>query len=340
MERQGRLLVAILLGATAMQGQAPAPPQRITARVELVNVDVTVTDERGDFVSGLQRKNFRIFDDGVEQEITYFAPIDAPAVILVLVETGPAVYLIHRQHLTSAYTLLEGLDADDQVALASYDEAPRLLLPFSRNKQAVAQILTGLRYNLGATELRLYDAVRAALEWLAPIPGKKSIVLLSTGLDTSGDWDALAEKLRASDVSIYPIALGGELRDYKGEMENPSPTGNVPLSFEEATQKLTAMAEMTGGRAWFPRRSEELESIYRELAGLLRHRYSLGFRPLVRDGRYHRLRVQLVDDQGQVLGPWSDDISPGDRPTTAKSEKKRGVRYQVFCRRGYQAPAP
>ena len=164
MQRQPLLSAILLLIAAAVQSHGQEPGQRITARVELVNLDVTVTDARGDFVRGLKAQNFRIFDEGVEQRITYFAPVEAPAVVLVLVETGPAVYLIHRQHLTSAYKFLEGLGTGDQVGLANYDRAPRLLLPFSGDKPAVAQALAGLRYNLGAAELRLFDAMSAALD--------------------------------------------------------------------------------------------------------------------------------------------------------------------------------
>jgi VWFA-related protein len=339
--RSRRWLPAVLLLAASLQAQAPDSRGRITARVEIVNVDVAVTNERGDFVRGLKPENFRIFDEGVEQRITHFAPVEAPAVVLVLVEAGPAVYLIHRQHLTSAYTLLEGLAADDQVALASYDQAPRLLLPFGEDKRAVAQALAGLRYNLGAAELGLFHAMNAALEWLAPIHGKKTLVLLSTGLDTSGGWAALEEKLRAGDVSVYAVALGGELRDYRDETESTVPVGATPLSFEEATKRLTAMAEITGGRVWFPRRSEELEGIYRELAAQLRHRYSLGFQPLVRDARFHRIHVQLADDKGRVFGPWYDDLpgAAGNETGAKSSPKKDRIRYRLFFRSGYLAPA-
>jgi len=214
-------------------------------------------------------------------------------------------------------------------------------LPFSEDKGTVTQALAALRYNLGAAELRLFEAMSAAVDWLAPIPGKKTLVLLSTGLDTFGGWDALAEKLRARDVSIYAVALGGELRDYRGEAESQLPTGTTSLSFEEATKKLTTMAEMTGGRVWFPRRSEELEGIYHELAAHLRHRYSLGFEPLVRDGRYHRIHVQLVDDKGRVLGPWYDDFpDAASHPAAKPPAKKDRVRYRLFFRRGYLAPTP
>ena len=343
----GLLALLLTAGAASSLPQEPQPQSepRITANVEVVNVDVSVTDARGRFVSGLKRGNFRILDEGAEQRITNFSPIEAPATILMLVETGPAVFLIHRQHLIGAWTLLQGLAADDQVALVGYDQSPRMLVPLTADKRAVAEALGGLSYNLGATELRFYDAVAAALDWLAPIPGKKTIVLLSTGLDTSGGarWGALQERLRRSDVTIFPVALGGELRDYDARSAPAEAEGTAgqELSFEEANQALKTMAELTGGTAWFPRRAEEFEGIYRELATQLRNRYSLGFEPQTRDGKFHRIFVQIVDDKGRVLGPWYEELEPQtqDHKPGKRSLSPKRVRYRLFFRRGYVAPA-
>lgn len=336
------LALLVLLLSPGVQSQQPEPQQRITARVELVNVDVTVTDAKGNFVRGLKQENFRILDEGTEQRITNFAPVEAPAAVLVLVETSPAVYLIHQQHLTSAYALLDGLAADDLVALAGYDQSPRLLLPFSADKRALQAALGGLRYNLGSGELRLYDAVTAATEWLRSLPGKKALVLLSTGLDTSGkaQWDALAEKLRAGDVTLYPIALGGELRDFRGTPDAPVAPASQQLSFEEASRVLREMAETTGGQAFFPRSAGEFPGIYKQIATTLRHRYSLSFVPQARDGRYHRIWVQLVDDRGRVLGPWPAEnaASPAKNRSARGGLSPKRVRYRLYTRRGYLAP--
>jgi len=307
-----RFLALLLLAAGPAATAAAQPPVHrpreqpgvIRAEVEVVNVDVTVTDARGNFVRGLNRENFRILDEGVEQEVTHFAPIEAPAVVLILVETSPAVYLLHRQHLEAAYTLADGLAADDQVALASYDQSLRMLLPLSSDKRAFRAALGGLRYNLGMGELHLFDAVHESLRSLASIPGKKAIMLLSTGLDSSGreTWDALEEVLRASEVTIYPIALGGGLREFQGKTDEG-------LSFEWANMVLKTMAETTGGRAFFPRTEKELSGIYRRIATTMRHRYSLAFTPPARDGRYHHIEVQVGS-------------------------------YRAHARPGYLAPAP
>ena len=151
----------------------------------MVNVDVSVTDAKGNFVAGLSREQFHVFDEGAEQPITNFDSIDVPVQILLLVETSPAVYLIHREHLAAAYLLLEGLAPADQVALATYDDALHPVLPFSSDKAGVAAALGEVRYTLGTARLNLYRSLSHALDELAPMAGRKAVVLLSTGLDES-----------------------------------------------------------------------------------------------------------------------------------------------------------
>lgn len=306
-------------------------------RVELVNVEVTVTDAQGNFVGNLRRENFRVLDEGREQSITNFSSIEAPAQVLVLVETSPAVYLIHQQHLRAAYALLEGLAEDDRVALVTYDGTARLALGFTANKQEVAQALGALDYNLGMGQLNLFDGLRAAIEWLKPLPGKKAIVLLTTGLDTSGASrrDKLLQELRATDAVVLPVALGGELRqpDPKKSKNKRAPavsTAEEPdLSFQEADRTLKSIAETSGGHAYFPRDARDFAGIYQQIAVLLRHQYSLGFPPAIRDARYHKVQVQVLDAQGRVVGP-AEAVPPADAAAA----------YRVRSRPGYLAPGP
>jgi Ca-activated chloride channel family protein len=327
--------LACLLGAAlsclAAQEPKPEPQERIAVRVDLVNVGVMVTDAQGNFVGDLKRENFRVLDEGVEQPLTHFAPVEAPAQVLVLVETSPAVYLIHQQHLRAAYALLEGLAADDQVALGTYDASVRLALGFTANKLAVGRTLDALHYNLGMGQLNLFDGLGLALDWLAPLPGKKAVVLLTTGLDTSGTghWEALLQRLRASEVVILPIALGGELREVDTGKEKrkgarvSTDTEEAGLSFAQANRALETIAQATGGRAYFPRDARDFAGIYRQIAVLLRHQYSLGFRALARDARFHKIEVQLRDAAGQPL------LTKDSKPA-----------YRISARQGYLAPEP
>ena len=183
-------------------------------RTQLVPLETSVLDKRGDFVGGLTQDSFRVLDNGVDVPIQFFAPVDAPAEVLVLLETSPAVYLIHNQHLAAAYALVEGLAPRDEVALVTYDETPATILPFTSDKSGLLAALDKMQYMIGMGDLKLYDSLSQVLDWLAAMKGKREIVLLTTGLDSSppSRWDALAQKLRGQDVVIFSVALGGSLR--------------------------------------------------------------------------------------------------------------------------------
>ncbi len=302
-----------------------------------MKVDASVLDGRGNFVGGLARNNFRILDNGASQPIAYFIPVQAPAQILVMIETSPAVYLIHNQHLVAAYALLDGLAADDEVALVTYDQAPRGILNFTPDKSALLAALGGIQYTIGMGDLNFYDSVSGVLDWLGPATGKRAFVLLTTGLDSSppARWDALIRKLRTEDVVIFSVALGGSLRGHHSTKSKSRPdpgpsdereTGVTPESsadgFARADRALRALAAVTGGRAYFPMSVEDFVPMYHEIATALRNQYLLGIAP-AHDGQFHSLAVEVRDANGQLV---------------SLPAKKPAVR--VFAREGYLAPEP
>jgi Ca-activated chloride channel family protein len=320
---------------------AIAAPQDVLQTItELVKVDVSVEDAHGNFLSSLSQNDFRLLDNGAERPLSFFMSVDAPAKVMVLLETGPAVYLIHSEHLAAAYALLEGLDSRDEVALATYDRSARRILPFTSDKTRLLPALGAVQYNIGMGELNFYSSLSEVLDWLAPLPGKRAIVLLSTGLDSSQPslWDALASKVKGDDVVVFPIALGGSLRTPVGQKPSKNKKARQldddsnahalrpdnPVSFARADQDLRALASITGGRAYFPDSRDEFVSIYREIASMLRNQYVLGFAP-AHDGQYHSLTVELVRFSAS--------------PDAPKSKNKKPP-YRVFSRAGYLAPAP
>jgi Ca-activated chloride channel homolog len=323
--------------ASRAQDAAQQAQPAIRSTTELVKVELSVADKSGTFVSGLKQTNFRILDNGVERPIAFFAPVEAPAQVLVVVETSPAVYLIHNQHLFAAYELLGGLGADDQVALITYDASPHPILAFTPNKAALNAALGQIQYTLGSAQLNFYDSVSTALDWIAPAAGKKALVLLTTGLDSSppARWDALVQKLRGEDAVIFPVALGGSLRhpaDKKGKAakkarnaasqpDTSASDPENPLSWGKADAALNALATATGGRAYFPESANDFVAIYHEIASALRHQYVIGIVP-EHDGQFHTLAVQVLEDN-----------SPA--PNGARQPA-----YRVFARPGYLAPAP
>ena len=313
---------------TLAQQAAGGVQQPLQVTTEMVQIGVSVLAAGGEFVSGLQRKNFRVLDGGIERPLVFFAPTDAPAQILVMVETSPAVYLIQSQHIAAAYALLDGLAPDDQVALVTYDQAPRAVLAFTTDKNALLNALGQIQFSVGMGQLNFYDSVSTALDWIAPVSGKKALVLLTTGLDSSppAHWDALAQKLRGRDVVIFPVALGGWLRRAPEKADKKKKATAAPQQdsqeFAQADQALLSLAAISGGRAFFPVSAKDFVPMYQQIAAALRHQYLLGIVP-EHDGQFHPLTVEVLDASGQPF------VTDGKKAT-----------HRIFSREGYLAPGP
>ncbi len=328
---------AFLLALPARPQQSVQAPPNIRVSVDRVNVGVVVTDSRGQFIGDLQRESFHLFDNGVEQPITDFLNIDEHAQVLLLIEAGPAVYLLEGGHLQAVHALLDGLSPSDLVAIARYNEAAEPILNFTQDKPAAFGALDQLRFNLGFAQLNLASSLATALDWLAHVPGKKSIVLLSTGFDTSPatSGQSLLNRLKSTDVRVLAVSLGGELRgtqppERKRSKKDPPPPEKAQLAaegFAQADEELKVIAEANGGRAYFPRTTKDFAEVFREIAQLVRHEYSLGFVPPARDGKLHSIEVRVTSS------PAADSAAAGSGPPTSAA-------YRVDHRQAYIAPSP
>ena len=306
------------------QSSPAAKQQPLQVTTEIVKLDATVTDERGEFISGLRQSDFRILDRGAEQPIVFFAPTDAPAQILVMVETSPAVYLIQSDHIAAVYSLARGLAPDDEIALVTYNDAPRTILPFTQDKASLTATLEQIQYTLGFGDLNLFDSISAVLDSLAPATGKKAILLLTTGLDSSpaSHWDALVQKLRSSDVVIYPVALGTALRAPAKKKQEQGP-------LHSRTFRLCCRGQDSA----LPRRHY--------------------WRPRVFPGISQRFRSHVSRNRGNPAPP----ISLGHRPRSrrpvssayrasprrkwpAVPGRRKKFFSQNFCPRGISGPSP
>jgi Ca-activated chloride channel homolog len=333
--RGALLLVFVLLlsAANTLAQQTPSPPpDSIRVSVERVNVGVIVTDARGKFIEGLRRDDFHVFDNGTEQPITDFAPVDEPAQVLMFVEAGPSVYFLEAGHIQATHALLAGLSAGDRVAVAKYDASPQMLLDFTANKQLAEAALAKVRYHIGFGNLNLSRSLFAVLDSLAKVQGKKTIVLLSTGFDTSPaeEISALLARLQNSDVRILAISLGAELRNpplapqkqKKKQQQSMDKAAITQQGFAEADRLLSVLTEATGGRVYFPNSAKDFAAVYSEVAELVRHEYSLAFAPPTHDGESHTIEVRVTRASNSA--------------STAKADTSS---HRIDHRRAYLAPA-
>jgi Ca-activated chloride channel homolog len=312
-------IIWMQIGAAANAQEASITAgQTIRVNVARVNVGVVVTDDKGKFVEGLRREAFHVFDNGGEQPITEFAPIEEPGQVLLLVEAGPAAYFLQDANLFAADAMLKGLSAGDRVAVARYTDAPLALLDFTTDKESAQAALGSIRFNLGFADLNLSSSLSTVLDWLERIPGKKTIVLISTGVDTSlpSATAALQARLRVGDVRILCVSTSGPLRN--GKQGGKTKIQQTQDEFAAADRRLQVIAELTGGRSYFPLNGKAFQETYKEVAEIVRHEYSLAFALPAPDGAVHSIDVK-VERSG----------------ATGKSGPPP---YRVDHRKGYQAP--
>ena len=311
-------------GQQQQKPAGPPPPQsQISAQTNVVSVEAVVTDQDGDVLTNLKQGNFRILDNGQPQQITNFAPTEAPITIVILMEFSRALsnwgYFGYKAK-GWAYDFLGHLNQQDWVAFKTFDLKTHLIDDFTRDKQKVGNDIASL-YFPDFSEANLFDAVLETLDQLRDVRGRKAILLLATGVDTFSHHtlDQTYKVVKESDTAIFCVGMGEEIDLYSG--------GATPIGYLQAKNELTTFADMTGGYAWFPRFEGEAPSIFNSVAAFLRSQYTLAFSPSTpADGRFHKLQVQVVDDQGNPL-----------QVENRKGKKKKVI---VYARKGYQAPTP
>jgi len=331
------LACAFLLAPTAFPQQPAQPEADIRVSVDRVNVGVLVTDSGGQFVGGLRRDDFHVFDEGIEQPITDFLSVDEPAQVLMLVEAGPAVYFLEGGHLFAVQALLGGLAPNDQVAIARYNEGAEPILNFTPDKTLAEGALDQLRFNLGFGQLNLASSLATALGWLARVPGKKSLVLLSTGVDTSppAAVQNVLARLKSTDVRVLAVSLSEGLRDSspakkkrsKKDQPIPEKIRAINETLAQADLELKAIAQASGGRAYFPVTTQDFAGVFTQIAQLVRHEYNLAFVPPMHDGKIHSIDVRVSDSAEAKSASGAADPAPAPA-------------YRVDHRQAYVAPAP
>lgn len=306
----------------SVTNQQKPPTYTISVESDLVAMDVLVTDEDGNILSGLKRGNFRILDNGKPQVITHFAPTEDPITIVMLLEYSGLAYdyfAYKAAYWSSGF--LRHLDSKDWVALVTYDMKPTIQVDFTRNKTEVQDALSTLSYP-GFSEANLFDALVDTLDKLDRVAGKKAILLITTGANTFGQTtlDQAMDRVKESNVTIFSVGVAES--EY---MMAETRSGTSAIGYLQAKNQLQTFANLTGGLAWFPRFEGEIPSLFGSVVGFLRSEYDLGFSPsdATRDGKYHKLKVEIVGPDGSPL-----------RITNAKGKRRKAV---VYARGGYVA---
>ena len=283
------LVAALGLCAQVSIQPRPKPPAKeeprgqSTLRVDttLILIPVTVNDPLNRPVTGLEKENFRIFDNKVEQKITQFAMDDEPVAVGLVFDTSGSMAAKLRRSRMAAVEFFRLSNPEDEFFLVEFDNEPRLVVPLTADYGHIEDKLT---FSKSKGSTALLDAVYLSLhEMRRSKKRKKALLVISDGGDNHSRYTPkeVENLVRESDVLIYAIGVfGGD-----GSVEDPG--------------LLNKIAEQTGARM-FEASASEMPDIAKKIGIELRNRYVLGYSPTnqERDGKYHTVEVRVVAPRG------------------------------------------
>jgi Ca-activated chloride channel homolog len=257
----------------------PRPDLRVD-RTEVL-VPVAVNDMYNRPVAGLDKDNFRVFDDKVEQAITSFSMEDEPVAVGLVFDTSGSMSGTEREERAAATEFFKTANPEDEFALVEFDSSPRLVVPITPDP---GKITYQLLYTRTRGSTALLDAVFLGLHEIKKSTKKrKALVVISDGGENNSRYTSTEIKnvVKESDVLIYSI----------GVFADPNYTG--------AGGVLNNISEQTGGRM-FKTAGARLSDIAQKISVDLRNRYLLGYVPTntERNGRYHVVEVRIVPPKG------------------------------------------
>jgi VWFA-related protein len=321
-------------GQTTPQQQTPTQPQQqqkppeagasINVEVPVVTLDVIAATQHGDILTGLKRENFRVVDDGAPQTVTGFGATDAPITIAMVMEFSSRGYFdwfaYQAKYWSEAF--FPNLKQKDWVALVTFDMKSRVEVDFTQNKDEVRQAIYHM-YFPGFSESNVFDAVLTTIDQMKDIKGKKSMLLLATGVDTFSKHtlDQTMKELRQSDVTIFSVGLD---KPYINFIESHGNQGSH-MNYLQGENQLKTFSQLTGGYAWFPQFDGEIPDIFRQVVAFLRNQYSLSYTPTTgaNDGKFHKVKIELVQPDGS--------------PLIVNDQKGKKQKVVVYAREGYTA---
>jgi Ca-activated chloride channel family protein len=252
----------------------------INLNTDLVSVAVTVTDRGGRAIAGLPRESFRIFDDNVEQPISFFSEEDTPASVGIVFDTSGSMDEAAMQRAREALSgFIETSHPHDEFSVIGFGSSPQLLLDRVRDGKAVLDKFT---YVNTTGNTALYDAVYMGVENVShgAYP-KHAIVLISDGEENNSrcSFSKLRRTLEESGVVVYTVRVG--------KPPLPKSTGGLVMD---------QIAAITGGKAFWPKNSESMDQAFEQIALELRRQYSIGYIPtnFAADGKLHKIKVALA----------------------------------------------
>ena len=330
----------VLGGATTNNGGRPASqpsndtnsgPEEVdqndVVRINttLVTIPVSVVDREGHYAPNLRKEDFRLWEDGVEQQIAFFATVDKPFSVVLMIDTSGSTRFQLDEIQDAAIAFVNQLQPADRVMVLTFDDNIKVLTDFTSDRYRLRDAIRRTRPGEGT---RLYDAVDMVInQKLERVEGRKAIVLFTDGVDTTSKHSSYESTVRDAeelDALIYPVqydtyldTAGGSswpgsnrrqssgieiLADILGSIGRGGrnhgggggSVGNTRGEYERGGRYLHELADRTGARLYEANTTQNLSYAFRNVAEELRRQYSLGYYPKsqAQPGQRRSIRVR------------------------------------------------
>ncbi len=260
----------------------------VITNTDLITLTVTVTDTYGRYVSGLNKNAFTVLDDKLPQEISHFSDDDAPVSVGVIFDVSGSMSGDKIKRARDALSnFIQTSHNSDEYFLIAFNSRAQLLLDKTRNGDAVLDKLTFVQTK---NNTALYDACYLGVEKVQRgTHPKRALLLISDGQDNNSRYtfNEVRRLLKESDVVLYAIGI----------LSGSDAGSSLGM---EGQGTLDELANVSGGKAFFPRSPAEMDDIFEQIALELRHQYSIGYKPnnFVNDGKWHKVKVRVSPPRG------------------------------------------
>ncbi|HYW69551.1 MAG TPA: VWA domain-containing protein [Pyrinomonadaceae bacterium] len=313
--RQSNLSVAQTVFTADAQRPKPTPTpvvddDVIRVSTNLVTIPVMVKTRQGAYIPNLDRQNFRVLEDGVEQDISDFETVNQPFTVALMLDVSDSTRAELQQIQDAALAFLDELRPDDRALIVAFDKNFTRLTEVTGDRKVLRD---GIRRTNPGGGTALYDALATTINVdLKRVAGRKAIVLLTDGIDTSSvnaTFESTARSANEQYALIYPVqwdtsrgAATQQLSEASGSnaVMHTTPSGE-PLrkAFERGTRFLQLIAQTSGGRFHYAENVPNLRKAFARIAEELREQYSLSYYPKNQDAKRTKRRIKItvnVDD--------------------------------------------
>lgn len=300
-------------------GEKPPPAAASTANVQdelagdvvrvdtnLVSFPVAVMDRSGKYLTDLRREDFSVFENGVEQEVSFFASVEQPFTVVLLLDTSISTRFKLKEIQDAAISFIDQLRPEDRAVGVTFNSQLRVLNRMMRDRESLRRAIREITFGPGTY---LYATVDVMLNRLfRRLPGRKALVLFTDGVDTlltpfhdtqrRATFSTNMRDAEESDVLIYPVQYN-TLDDMLRVARDP---GELRRSYETANKYLTGLAEKTGGRLYQANDASALKEAFRAIAEELRRQYSIGYYPKETSAKARERKIKVrVNRPGVVV---------------------------------------